>query len=155
MSAWASGGQLPCCRPSPAACNLPAPERSARGVAHASACRPRTFLPAAQPPAARLPGTLPRAPPHSHPPSPPSTLSTLSWWCPRSTQLPEWTHAASLPPHHPLQVNYQMDPLPDWRQLYFGPNYARLSAIKAAYDPAGLFDKPYTVQPPGGSQRRR
>jgi FAD/FMN-containing dehydrogenase len=28
---------------------------------------------------------------------------------------------------------------PDWQQSFWGPNYPRLLAVKARYDPEGLF----------------
>mmetsp|Transcript_11695 Transcript_11695/g.25649 ORF Transcript_11695/g.25649 Transcript_11695/m.25649 type:complete len:663 (+) Transcript_11695:369-2357(+) len=44
--------------------------------------------------------------------------------------------------------NY-MNPIgnPNWRYYYFGDNYARLSEIKAKYDPKNVFGNPMQVQP--------
>ncbi|MDH2427880.1 FAD-binding oxidoreductase [Sphaerisporangium sp. TRM90804] len=42
-------------------------------------------------------------------------------------------------------VNYIDPTLRGWRQAYYGPNAARLSKVKAAYDPDRLFDFPQAV----------
>ena len=44
--------------------------------------------------------------------------------------------------------NYLPAAKEDWQRFFWGSNYERLAAIKARYDPAGLFDKPYTPQRP-------
>ena len=41
--------------------------------------------------------------------------------------------------------NYIDPDLADWRQAYYGANYARLARIKAAYDPDRLFTFPQAV----------
>jgi hypothetical protein len=41
--------------------------------------------------------------------------------------------------------NYADPDLTDWRQAYYGANYARLARIKAAYDPGRLFTFPQAV----------
>ena len=42
-------------------------------------------------------------------------------------------------------VNYMPDSLANYGQAYWAGNYPRLQAIKAAYDPLGVFDKPGTA----------
>lgn len=44
--------------------------------------------------------------------------------------------------------NYPQADLPDWAVAYHGRNLARLSAVKAAYDPTGLFRFPQSVPLP-------
>ncbi|KXZ50823.1 hypothetical protein GPECTOR_15g509 [Gonium pectorale] len=44
--------------------------------------------------------------------------------------------------------NYILPSLEDWQRSYWGSNYPRLQRIKAAYDPNGLFSKPFTVELP-------
>lgn len=43
-------------------------------------------------------------------------------------------------------INYQQPPQVDWETAYFGDNAPRLAAIKARYDPLGLFSKPLIVE---------
>lgn len=43
-------------------------------------------------------------------------------------------------------MGYQLPAFEGWQRGYFAHNYERLQQIKAKYDPAGLFDKPFTVQ---------
>lgn len=42
--------------------------------------------------------------------------------------------------------SYQLPHGTVWRTAYWGANYARLAAIKAAVDPLDLFTKPHTVE---------
>ncbi|KAL4431136.1 hypothetical protein ABPG75_006392 [Micractinium tetrahymenae] len=42
-------------------------------------------------------------------------------------------------------TNYQLPQFADWQEGFFGANYPRLQAVKAQYDPLGLFNKPFTV----------
>lgn len=51
-----------------------------------------------------------------------------------------------LVPSEAAYVNYQPPALTNFEEAYFGANAPRLRAIKAQYDPLGLFIKPYTVQ---------
>ena len=49
-----------------------------------------------------------------------------------------------------LQGYYNhMNPIgnPNWRKYYFGDNYARLSQIKAKFDPLNVFGNPRQVEP--------
>ena len=44
--------------------------------------------------------------------------------------------------------NYVDPDLTNWRQAYYGANYARLSRIKGRYDPHQLFNFPQAITPP-------
>jgi hypothetical protein len=44
--------------------------------------------------------------------------------------------------------NYIDPDLTNWKQAYYGGNYARLSLIKKKYDPTGLFTFPQAIQAP-------
>lgn len=56
----------------------------------------------------------------------------------------------SVHPHANGQAyqNYIDPSLSDWRQAYYAGNYARLSSIKATYDPHMVFDFPQAITPP-------
>jgi FAD/FMN-containing dehydrogenase len=41
--------------------------------------------------------------------------------------------------------NYVDPSLANWRQAYYGANYARLTQVKAAYDPHRVFSFPQAV----------
>ncbi len=42
-------------------------------------------------------------------------------------------------------MNYIDPDLSDWRQAYYGPNYARLVSIRKRYDPDRVFHFPQGV----------
>jgi FAD/FMN-containing dehydrogenase len=42
-------------------------------------------------------------------------------------------------------VNYVDADLLDWESVYYGPNLARLTQIKAQYDPDGVFNAPQSI----------
>ena len=56
----------------------------------------------------------------------------------------------ALHPHASGQAyqNYVDPDLTNWRQAYYGANYARLSRIKARWDPHQLFNFPQAITPP-------
>jgi FAD/FMN-containing dehydrogenase len=43
--------------------------------------------------------------------------------------------------------NYVDPQITDWPSAYYGPNYARLVRVKAAYDPNGIFQLPQGIPP--------
>jgi FAD/FMN-containing dehydrogenase len=43
--------------------------------------------------------------------------------------------------------NYVDPDLKNWRQAYYGANYARLAQIKATYDPTQVFKFPQGITP--------
>jgi FAD/FMN-containing dehydrogenase len=76
-----------------------------------------------------------------------------SWTFPGSAsgvaRQQEWLRSfyADLHPHASGQAyqNYVDPDLTDWRQEYYGANYPRLQAVKAKYDPSGLFRFPQGI----------
>ncbi|WP_035307024.1 FAD-binding oxidoreductase [Actinokineospora inagensis] len=60
-----------------------------------------------------------------------------------------WVDAgfAAVDPHSNghTYLNYPDPALPDWRNAYYGRNYPRLTRVKRAYDPHGLFRLPQGI----------
>lgn len=66
-----------------------------------------------------------------------------------------WTRGirdAMLPYTAGAYVNYIDADLPDWAHDYYGSNLARLTRVKAAYDPDNLFAAPQAIPAALGSR---
>ncbi|MGO8884664.1 MAG: FAD-binding oxidoreductase [Streptosporangiaceae bacterium] len=82
---------------------------------------------------------------------------STSWNYPGSSRGVANQHAwlrsyyAAVHPHANGQAyqNYVDPDLTNWRQAYYGSNYARLARIKGRYDPHQLFRFPQGITPPG------
>jgi FAD/FMN-containing dehydrogenase len=80
---------------------------------------------------------------------------TTSWNYPGShhgvARQQDWLRScyAALHPHASggAYQNYIDPDLRNWRQAYYGRNYARLTRVKATYDPHQLFDFPQAITP--------
>ncbi|MGK3988109.1 FAD-binding oxidoreductase [Sorangium sp. So ce136] len=66
----------------------------------------------------------------------------------------ERVRRAMLPHVRGAYINYIDAELEDWLTAYYGPNLARLSAIKAKYDPREVFRFPLSIPraPPGAAE---
>jgi FAD/FMN-containing dehydrogenase len=80
---------------------------------------------------------------------------STSWTFPGSpagvARQHQWLRSfyATLHPHANGEAyqNYIDPDLVSWRQAYYGANYPRLAAVKAKYDPNGLFQFPQAISP--------
>ena len=77
------------------------------------------------------------------------SLQELAYWNGVATESLQWLRGlhAALRPYvtGAAYVNYIDPDLSDWRQAYYGPNYARLVSIRKRYDPDRVFHFPQGV----------